>query len=157
MKTKTVTVDLESYSQPCVLGNVTGGIPVGQMSIYSAGRQTGKSVYSQLAKMALNSQFGSIRFPDTDSIFNKNLCKEIMLPMITKPKSKSNYQFSRKNWHWVEINSMADDYYERLAWCEEMFGAQPKNPDAWSRWYASWGNLKFRDEADYVMYQLRWA
>lgn len=141
MKTKTVTVDLETYSQPCVLGNVTGGISVGQMLVYAGGRQTGKSMFN-----VLKSRY-----------YSTNLCKEIMLPMITKPKSKSNYQFSRKNWHWAEINSMADDYYERLAWCEEMFGAQPKNPDAWSRWYASWGNLKFRDEKDYIMYQLRWA
>lgn len=141
MRNKTVTVDLEAYPQPCTLGSVSGGFHSGEMLIYSGGRQTGKSMLTLFKS----------RYYDI------NLCKEIMLPMITKPKSKSNYQFSRNNWHWVEINSMADDYYERLAWCEEMFGAQPKNPDAWTRWYSSWSTLKFRDEKDYMLYQLRWS
>lgn len=148
MKKQTLVVDLESMSnvpqyQKDIFDKWIGGIAAGTMNIISVGRQTGKSTF--------NMQLLKSRY------YSTNLCKEIMLPMITKPKSKSNYQFSRKNWHWVEINSMADDYFDRLEWCKEMFGAQPKNPDAWTRWYSSWSTLKFRDEADYMLYQLRWA
>lgn len=140
MRNKTVTVDLEAYAQPCVLGSVSGGIHPGEMLVYSAGRRTGKSVYMQTLKTR---------------IYNTNLCKEIMLPAFGLQESK--YKFSRNKWNWVEINSMADDYYERLDWCEQQFGPQPKNPDAWTRWYVGWGMLKFRDEKDYMLYQLRWS
>jgi hypothetical protein len=70
MRNKTITVDLESWSSsPTVLGNTTGGIyPLqpyqqvlwdkvrqggfkqGQMTLYSAGRQTGKSTFGQYVK-----------------------------------------------------------------------------------------------------------
>ena len=146
MKKQTLVVDLESMAnvpqyQKDIFNKLSAGIAAGTMNVISVGRQTGKSM--------LNMQLFKNRYYAT------NLCKEIVSPWHIQPKSK--YKFSRNNWHWTEINSMADDYYERLSWCEEMFGAQPKNPDAWTRWYSSWSTLKFRDEADYMLYQLRWA
>lgn len=150
MKTKTINIDLEAWD-PSPLSSVTGGIRPDQMLVYSGGRQTGKSM---LTMHMLKSRY-----------YSTNLCKEVTLTAqqivqeytINWGIPVSKYKFSRKNWHWAEINTFADDYYERLEWCKQMFGAQPKNPDAWTRWYEGWGSLKFRDEADYIMYQLRWA
>ena len=94
MKNKTITIDLESYAQPCVLGSFTSGIRPGEMMVYSAGRQTGKSMYMQMLK---------------NRIYDTNLCKEIMLP-ISFDKSKPKYQFSRAKWHIADLKVFSDDF-----------------------------------------------
>jgi hypothetical protein len=143
MKTKTITVDLEAYSQPCVLGTTTGGIHPGEMMVITAGRRTGKSMYMQ----TLNNR-----------IYNTNRCKEIMLPIsYDKPK----YKFSRAKWYTAEINDnslwrMSKEYNNVIEWCTEQFGPHPKNKDAWSRWWVGLGYIRFRDEKDYMLYQLKW-
>jgi hypothetical protein len=119
---------------------VNGGLTPGQLTLYGAGRQTGKSY--------LNWYFLKTRYYDT------NLCKEIVLPM--KPASK--YQFSRAKWYEVHLFSKSwDPVQKRLNWCEQTFGPQPKNPDAWSRWYTSFTTLRFRDSKDYEWFMLRWS
>lgn len=148
MSKKTITVDLESYAQPCVLGNVTGGIHPDQMMVYSAGRQTGKSMINKAwAKMQLNSAYGK---------FGTNLCNEIMLP-ISFDKSKPKYKFSRAKWHIAYLAVFSDEFDDCLAWCTEHFGPRAKHSDAWSRWIVGFGEIYFRDEQDYMLYQLRWA
>jgi len=115
-----------------------GGFKKGQMTLYSAGRQTGKSYLSW--------HFLKTRYYDT------NLCKEIVLPM--KPKSK--YQFSRANWFVAEYNWVHHD--EVHEWCYHQFGPHPKNPDAWSRWYNNYSEkIHFRDSKDYEWFLLRWT
>ena len=159
MRNKTITVDLESWSSsPTVLGNTTngiyplqpyqqvlwdrmnqGGLKKGQMTLYSAGRGVGKST--------LNAYYGTI--------FSTNLCNEILLPM--KPASK--YKFSRAKWY--EAGFGPADYLkvrEVREWCVEQFGPEPRNHDAWSRWYHKNHNrIFFRDEKDYVWFMLRWS
>ena len=143
MKNKTITVDLETW-MPTVLGNTTGGIPVGAMNVISMGRQTGKS--SLYMKMLKN------------RIYDSNLCKEIFLPMhpVTKPK----YQFSRAKWYSAEIGvggwRLGREYNEIIEWCTEQFGKHPDKPDAWSRWWVGIGEIHFRDEKDFVFYKLKW-
>jgi hypothetical protein len=157
MRNKTITVDLESWSSSStVLGNTTngiyplqpyqqalwdrlnlGGFKQGQMPLYSAVQQTGKSLYQ---KMVLNKLYGT------------NLCKEIMLPMKPAPK----YKFSRAKWYTAEYDWR--DFDGVWKWCEEQFGPHPKNPDAWSRWSHSYADtIRFRDEKDYAFFLLRWA
>ncbi len=135
---KSITVDIEAYSQPCVLGNVSGGIPAGEMMVITSGRQTGKSMYMQMLK---------------SRIHNMNLCKEIVLPMfITKPK----YQFSRAKWYTADFNYK--DYDEVRAWCTHHFGKEDTFPNAWSRWQHRYEDrIFFRDEKDYMMFVLRWS
>jgi hypothetical protein len=143
MKNKTITVDLETW-MPTVLGNTTGGIPVGAMNVISMGRQTGKSMYMKMLK---------------NRIYGTNLCKEIFLPMhpVTKPK----YQFSRAKWYTVDIGDgiwrLGREYNEIIEWCTEHFGKHPHKPDAWSRWWVGVGSIYFRDERDLVLYKLKWS
>jgi hypothetical protein len=77
--------------------------------------------------------------------------------IIAKPKSK--YNFSRAKWYEAEWE--CSDWKNNgamLEWCEQQFGAHPKNPDAWSRWYLfRSGCIRFRDEQDYVLFVLRWS
>lgn len=142
MKNKTI-VDLEAWSQ-CVLGMTTGGIHPGEMMVFSAGRQTGKSLYMKVLK---------------NRIYDSNLCKEIFLPMhpVTNPK----YQFSRAKWHTVDIGGggwrLGREYNEIIEWCTEHFGKHPNKPDAWSRWWVGVGAIYFRDERDLVLYKLKWS
>jgi len=131
MKNKTITVDLETW-MPTVLGNTTGGILPGQMTVFVAGRQTGKSYLN--------------------SVYYKNLCKEIFLPMKPAPK----YKFSRAKWYEADYDWI--HYDEVRKWCTEQFGPHPTQQDAWSRWDHRYeGKIYFRDEKDYIWFQLRWA
>jgi hypothetical protein len=151
MRNKTITVDLESWSSsPTVLGNTTGGIyPLqpfqqllwdkvrqggfkqGQMTLYSAVQQTGRSTLN--------------------AWFQNNLCKEILLPMKPAPK----YKFSRAKWYEADY-----DWIHRakvLEWCTQQFGPQPERPDAWSRWQHKYPQrIHFRDAKDYEWFVLRW-
>ena len=94
---------------------------------------------------------------------SNNLCKEIVLSnmsmpcVLGSPVMTEKYQFSRK---WFEVNLFFKSYdpiQERIDWCEQQFGPQPKKADAWSRWYTSFTTLRFRDEKDYHWYILRWG
>lgn len=50
-----------------------------------------------------------------------------------------------------------------ILWCTEHFGDAPKwgaypgAPDAWTRWCCLGSSFKFRDEADYAFFLLRWS
>jgi len=50
-----------------------------------------------------------------------------------------------------------------IQWCTEPFGPAPKwgaypgAPDVWTRWYCSGSSFKFRYEADYAFFLLRWS
>jgi hypothetical protein len=113
-----------------------GGLKKGQMTLYSAGRSTGKST--------LNSYYYG-------KIFSTNLCNEILLPMKPAPK----YKFSRAKWYEAKLPR---DQQAAFAWCVKQFGPEPKNTDAWSRWYFNVDRtFRFRDEKDYVMFILRWS
>jgi hypothetical protein len=117
-----------------------GGFKQGQMTLYSAGRQTGKSM--------LNSLYGSTGIK---SLYYNNLCNEIMLPM--KPASK--YRFSRAKWYEAKVSR---DQQAAFAWCVKQFGPEPKNTDAWTRWYFNVDRtFRFRDAKDYEWFILRWT
>ena len=139
-------LNLQSYQEQ-ILRLLEGGFRFGQLPAISVGRQTGKSHYYSYMKGLQN------RIHDT------NLCKEIFMP--TKPKTK--YKFSRAKWYRAEMNitsplwHLSNDYNKVIEWCTEQFGAHPKTPDAWSRWHVSIGYINFRDEKDYMLYQLKWA
>jgi len=130
-------IDIETWT-PNVLSNTTGGISPGQMFVFTAGRQTGKSWFTQQM---------------LDKMYSTNLCKEIVLPMFpTKPK----YKFSRKKWYEGKFNWK--QYDEVRDWCEQNFGKHDKKPDAWSRWNHMYEDMiLFRDEKDYMLFVLRWS
>lgn len=110
--------------------NSLGGFKTGEMVLWTGGRQTGKSMYYTLLK-------------------NREYMKH-------EPKSK--YQFSRNSWFTVSLGKM--DWKKTTAcieWCEETFGPQPKNPDAWSRWQIKYSSIYFRDSKDYEWFMLRWS
>lgn len=136
---KKLIVDIES-----------GGFKSGEMLVF-AGRQTGKSM---LTMHLLKDRWSQKNFYYTANNLN-NLCKEIMLP-------ESKYKFSRAKWYTAEMPGYAtwrfsDEYNQIIAWCTEHFGAHPNKHDAWSRWYVGLGYINFRDEKDYMLYQLRWT
>ena len=119
----------------------------------STPRDSNKSVVAMWAKMQLNSAYG---YTGLKSIYYNNLCKEIVLPM--KPVSK--YQFTRAKWYVAEIPEYLQyhaKWSEMSKWLNEQFGPHDKNPNAWSRWiHDGWREIKFRDEADYSHFLLRW-
>jgi hypothetical protein len=117
-----------------------GGFKQGQMTLYSAGRQTGKSM--------LNAYYGSTGIK---SLYYTSPCKEIVFPMKPKPK----YQFSRVKWYEA---TLPGDRQAAFAWCTEQFGPEPYHPDAWSRWYFNVNRtFRFRDAKDYEWFLLRWG
>jgi hypothetical protein len=136
---KDVTEGIEPLSyQQALWDNLSqGGFKQGQMTLYSAGRQTGKSMYMNLLKTRY---------------YGTNLCNEILLPMKPEPK----YKFSRVNWYQAEFN--IKDYTDVVHWCREQFGPHPRNPDAWSRWWHQYEDkIHFRDAKDYEWFLLRWS
>lgn len=150
MKKQTVVLDLEAMQamQPWPMQpwqqKLLGGIPAGALNVISVGRQTGKSMVSM--QVLKNRYYGT------------NLCKEILMPI--KPASK--YKFSRAKWYTAQINPdgmwrLSREYNEIIAWCTEQFGKHPSRQDAWSRWWVGIGEIYFRDETDYILYQLKWA
>ena len=150
-KHKTVVFDIETINSIAgieqewhmeILNNLSGGIPAGTINVFSAGRQTGKSMLMKVMK---------------NRIYDTNLCKEIMIPLEPKPK----YQFSRAKWYTADIGvgtwKLSREYNEMIAWCNDTFGPHPKKPDAWSRWWVGIGYIRFRDEQDLVLYKLKWT
>ena len=118
-----------------------GGLKKGQMTLYSAGRDIGKST--------LNSLYGSTGIK---SLYYSNPCKEIVLPMKPAPK----YKFSRAKWYEADYDWV--HYDEVREWCTKQFGPHPTQHDAWSRWDHRYeGKIYFRDEKDYHWFILRWG
>ena len=124
---------LLSYQQALWDRMNQGGFKKGQMTLYSAVQQTGKSTFLK-------------------SAYYNNLCKEIVLPMKPAPK----YKFSRAKWYeadydWVHYNEVRE-------WCTKQFGPHPTQHDAWSRWDHRYeGKIYFRDEKDCHWFILRWG
>lgn len=68
------------------------------------------------------------------------------------------YQFSRAKWYTADLWNSDHTMSDVRAWCVEQFGPQNSNPDAWSRWVNHMnGTFRFRDEADYVLFVLKWV
>lgn len=104
------------------------------------GRQSGKSMLNQW--------------------YNTNLCKEIMLPLkpVSKYQPVSKYRFSRAKWYEADLWNSDHSMGEVRKWCTEQFGRQDRNPNAWSRWINHLNStFRFRDEADYEWFVLRWG
>jgi hypothetical protein len=75
----------------------------------------------------------------------------------SKPLSPK-YKFTRKNWHIADMWKSDHSTQDMDNWCIEIFGPQPKNPDAWCRWQRSMvGRYFFRDEQDYFLFRLRFG
>lgn len=111
------------------------GFKKGEMAIISSGRQTGKSYYYQ-------------------TILKKRDLDNLTKMFLIQPQSK--YKFSRANWYVADFDPKY--YYEVRKWCEQQFGPEPKNPDAWSRWIHKYEDkIHFRDEKDYILFTLRWS
>jgi hypothetical protein len=125
---------------------LTGGTKQGQISLYTSGRQTGKSVMNHLYAEMVNNKV------DWESIIRGDSLQ--WLPNA-KPKPKSPYQFSRQ-WHIGQFRWQ--DQQEVYQWCQENFGPMPRTPDAWSRWKTMPANqIAFRDEGDFTLFLLRWV
>jgi hypothetical protein len=98
-------------------------------------------------------------------IYTTNLCKEVLISSYTanhitlniridRKPVKQKYNFSRK---WLEANFDYEHYDEVSAWCTEMFGRPDSKPDAWSRWRHEYvDQIWFRDQADYILFVLKW-
>lgn len=77
-------------------------------------------------------------------------------PVYTIPKSKSKYKFSRAKWYDAKFD--VKKYAEIKTWCIQQFGPLNPIPDAWSRWFPlGYGQMRFRDEKDYILFVLRWG
>jgi hypothetical protein len=93
---------------------------------------------------------------DINSMYATNLCQEIVL---TKPRpvTLTGLSFNFNYSSWPELKKENPYKFSRAKWYET-FGAEPKNPDAWSRWYFNVNRtFRFRDEQDYMWFVLRWG
>ena len=81
---------------------------------------------------------------------------------------KSGRHSFTRDWHVFEHQDEKYDHglrstREMIIWCTEHFGQAPKwgsypgAPDAWTRWWCTGHSFKFRDEADYTFFLLRWS
>ena len=110
-----VTEGIQPYQQALWDKLSQGGFNQGQMTLYTAGRRTGKSM--------LNAYYGST---GVKSLYYSNLCNEILLSMKPAPK----YKFSRAKWYEAKLPR---DQQAAFTWCTEQFGPEPTNTDAWTR------------------------
>ena len=86
-------------------------------------------------------------------LMTDNLCKEILIQEFNRPVTK--YKFSRE---WLKADYRHEDYDKVVIWCIEHFGPPDRKPDAWSRWrHAYFDQMWFRDQADYILFVLRWS
>lgn len=71
----------------------------------------------------------------------------------------NKYKFSRAKWYVADIIGTMDyrTFMEMRRWIRDQFGPQDRNPNAWSRWYSDGFVIKFRDEADFILFALRWS
>jgi hypothetical protein len=122
-----------------MLMNVTGGIAPGQMLLYASARRTGKSTLNQYYQYYGSTGLTILYYP---KLFHD-----------MKPESK--YKFSRAKWYDAKLPK---DGQGAFNWCVKNFGPEPKNPDAWSRWYFNVERtFRFRDAKDYEWFVLRWS
>ena len=134
---KNVTEGIQPLQQALFDKVKAGGFKPGEMVLYSARRQTGKSIYYD------------------------NLCREIFLPGYPKTSASLNrimpkYKFSRANWYVAEFDWVHTG--EVLEWCSKQFGPHPRRPDAWSRWQNKYSEkIHFAYEKDYQWFLLRWG
>lgn len=73
----------------------------------------------------------------------------------TRVFTKKPMNFSRAKWYRVDVEPK--DWEDALDWAEAQFGRKAACANAWSRWYTGLCSITFRDEADYIMFTLRWA
>ena len=139
MKSITVTAQEILGSQMTMLSNSTQGISPfqgykpGEMVLWTSGVRSGKSTIGNNMMMTM--------------LKNRKYMEE----------EKSKYKFSR-NWFTVSLGKMDwKKVIDCINWCEETFGPQPKNPDAWSRWQIKYSSIYFRDSKDYEWFMLRWS
>jgi len=57
-----------------------------------------------------------------------------------------------QGWIWRDF-----EFKDMQAWCETTMGREPDTITPNLRWYVSGGQFWFRDEADRVMFVMRWA
>jgi hypothetical protein len=78
-------------------------------------------------------------------------------PTYSRPKIQIYCGSAEAELDWSDSNDSVN-HTDMSEWCEQQFGPHPKNPDTWSRWYQfGWGQFRFRDERDYMLFLLRWA
>jgi hypothetical protein len=116
------------------------GFKSGEMVIYTAGRNTGKSAFSAQALKRM-----------MDDI-NSRPVEELKL-------SEGTVYGSR--YHCVE--PVGGNWREMETWCYQMFGnagdklwGEPKAPEPAQRWYMNNRKFWFRNEADRTMFVLKW-
>lgn len=75
-------------------------------------------------------------------------------PNITKFHQR--YKFSRAKWYVIEFD--VKNYTAVVHWCTQQFGAHPKYPDAWSRWWHRYEtSIHFANEDDAILFKLTWG
>ena len=120
--------------------NKLQGIKPGEMMIYSAGRQTGKSYFTQYTidrlMRDLNSQ------PITDLVLSEGTVYG-------------------SQYHCVE--PVGGNWIEMQEWCFNQFGRSGKHiwgsnevPAPQERWYMNNRKFWFRDDRDQLMFVMRW-
>jgi hypothetical protein len=118
----------------------SGGVKPSELMIMSAGRQTGKSYYTQYTidrlMRDLNSQ------PITDLVLSEGTVY-----------GSRYYCVEPVGGNWIEMQE----------WCLNQFGDSGKHiwgeketPEPQQRWYMNNRKFWFRDQADQLMFVMRW-
>lgn len=116
-----------------IINKLTGWAP-GEMVVWSAGRQTGKSQMAEYMKMFYQMYYQEVPSLELDE---------------GKVFGQPYYTVKPKGIPW----------YEMEPWCRETFGPTPEfgvwEPNA--RWYMNAEQFWFRDEKDRMLFVLRWS
>ena len=112
----------------------------GKGFIQVTGRQVGKSTYSQEAL--------------------KRLFDEIYAQPVSEIKTSQGTVYGSR---YYCVEPVGGSWYEMESWCYEKFGksgdsmwGEKKAPKPAERWYMNSRKFWFRDEADQMMFVLRW-
>lgn len=129
------------------LNQITGGIKYGELAVFMAGRQTGKSYLQKILKNSfygtVGNQFAHIKPPPPELHFDEGRVHG------------SRYYTVRPVWY---------DWPELETWCRETFGEPgdvwPNEDFTWPecpRWIMNNGKFWFRNERDRSWFIMRWT
>lgn len=129
---------METWQEKLLIDIKSGGMKPGEMTIMMSGRQQGKSVAAAYQRLY-------------NDIFNHGPLTDIKLSW--------GKVYGEDYW---TAEPVGGNWFEMEAWCHETFG--PISGSIWGdppqkasqRWYMNNRKFWFRDEADRMMFVLKW-
>jgi hypothetical protein len=114
---------------------------------------------SNLVKEMLDKFAKELQKSIDDDIMRTLFGETYELNISTSTVSGTQYQTAMPSWNPSRHGWHNPEWNEMIEWCVQMFGPTAKD-GVWTpgeRWYANNAKFWFRDEADLLMFILRWS